>query len=334
MNEFLQMLSFEQKAGPTIEKVIRDADSMYCHARYVIVLDECGAVTERINRSVGYLANYLVVIAPVLYKNKLIYSIVMEIGISNCVPYQRVRWTFSGDDVRYGILPRKLIAQLTNKKIIELLPIVSFALQGIVDVGVSHRKRLMWVKTGKDKREMPIGIFITIPNNLSPLAYVCLEKDFTTRVEGHLSIVVQLIKDELNTLKFGYYPDKQLKRFKVVQNLAVVLSEARYSKLFLEVIRRSLGKETTKVRALFEQVIDLYKIQMSPMSEMDQLYFKLKDEWQNSRSSLVESFPISVQTHPKRDRNRMLRAKNCIRVEIHPSEEAIRAKHPVPGRFL
>lgn len=332
MNQFLDMLSFDQKAGPPVDKVIRDADVMYSHARYVIVLNEIGVVTERINRSVGYLANCLVVIAPTYYKNHFVYSVVMEIGIGRTVPYVELTRQVM-DSISLRVNSRNPVAQLTYAKTLELLSVLSDVLQGIVDEGVAHRKKLVWVKTGKDNKELPIGIFIAIPRSLSPLVYACLEKDFTTRVEGHISVVIQLIKDDLNTLRFAYYPDKELKRLKAVDKVAHVLSDAKYPEHFLEVIRNSLGKRTKKVRALFEQIIDSYKIPVGTSNENDELYLKLREDWYVHRKMILAAFRVSVQAHPKRDAFRSSHAKNCIRVEIHPSEEAIRAKHPNVGRY-
>ena len=53
--------------------------------------------------------------------------------------------------------------------------------------------------------------------------------------------------------------------------------------------------------------------------------FKVFEE--NSKH-LLEQFPLIVVMHPKRDSTRDVHARNCIRVEIYPSEKMIQYKHP------
>lgn len=328
MCDFLTMRSFTNQKAPTVEKIRSDGIRMYCEARYVIVLDEKGAVVERINRSLTYTGNFLVILAPVIYNGlKVNLSIVLEIGLSRSVPYQQFE-KFTDDGRRYRTITRRPIATLTDEEIIFLLPIISDSLQMIVDEDTSHRKKLIWVKNGKDKKEMLIGMFVAIPIEVSSLVYICLEKDFISRTNGHLQLFVDLVKKRLRKLKFAYYPKGQIKRFKVSQEIASILFEANYPSHFLEVIRKKLGKETKKVRSLFEQIVDEFGIKTKTMNNLDILYEDLEKIFGKSKKSLIEMFQVSVQTHPRRDGRRSTHAKDCLRIEVHPSKEAVQNKHP------
>ncbi len=328
MSDVLTMRSFPNERAPTVTKIRSDGIRMYCEARYVIVLNDEGEVIEKINRSLTYTGNFLVVLAPVIYDGwKVNLSVVLEIGFSRSVPYQQYE-QITSDGVRYRTITRRPVAQLTDAKIIELLSTISSSLRNIVDEETSHRKKLIWVKYGKDKREMLSGMFVSIPlDEASPLVYVCLEKDFISRTNGHLQLFVDLVKEKLRKLKFAYYPKGQIKRFKVSQEIASILFDANYPVHFLEFIRKKLGKETKKVRALFEQIVEEFEIKTKNKNNIDIFYKDLEKIFSEDKESLIENFKITVQTHPKRDNKRSVHAKDCLRIEIHPSIEAVQKKH-------
>lgn len=326
MEDFLVVRDFGKTRPPTKEKILRDGIMMYCEARYVIVLDEHGEVVERINRSITYTGNFLVVLAPIIHEGKKIeLSVVLEIGLSRSVPYQQFEKNFA--DGKFAVKGRRPVAKLTDEKIIELLLTFSQIIQDVVDEETSHRKRLIWKKYGKDKKEMPIGIFVTVPFEASPLVYICLEKDFIERANGHLQLFVNMTREKLRKLKFAYYPKDEIKRFKVAQEIASILFDANYPSHFLEVIRRKLGKETGKIRSLFEQIIEEFEIKTKEKDDLDVLHENLEKVFGENKDILINSFPISVQTHPKRNNRRSTHAKDCLRIEIHPSKEAIEEKH-------
>ncbi|MCF7843654.1 hypothetical protein K9M47_02015 [Candidatus Gracilibacteria bacterium] len=329
MSDFLVMRSFDNQREPTVVKVRSDGIRMYCEARYVIVLDEEGNVVERINRPITYTGNYLVILSPIVYKGwKINLSVVLEIGFSRSVPYQQFEQRTCGG-VRYRSVTRTPIAQLTDEKICSILSIIGDSFKMIVDEDTSHRKNLVWSKYGKDRKEMPIGMFVAIPLDARPLVYVCFEKDFISRINGHIQLFIDLVRSRLVKLKYAYCPKGEIKRFKVAKEIADILFAANYPAHFLEVIRSRLGKETRKVRSLFEQIVDEFAIKQKPKNDLDLLFEELGKIFSNRSEELIGKFKISVQTHPKRDERRLIHARGCLRLEIHPSEEAIQKKHGV-----
>lgn len=329
MSGFLTVRSFPNQRAPTVEKIRSDGIRMYCEARYVIVLNEEGEVVEKINRSLTYTGNFLVVLAPVVYDEwKVNLSIVLEIGLSRSVPYQQFEKWFGKEKI--SVQKRRPVVMLSDEHLIYLMSVIVVAIQDVVDEEVSHRKSLVWntPTTRKNGSYLLNGKFITIPLEITPLVFICLKKDFTARVEGHLSLFVKLTKEKLSTFKYAYYPKGQIKRFKKAKEIASILDEAQYPEHFINAVRKKLGKPTGKYRALFEQIIDEFKISFGIGNENDALLKKLDTKFEENSKHLLEQFPLIVVMHPKRDSTRDVHARNCIRVEIYPSEKMIQYKHP------
>ena len=331
-DNFLVMRDFGQTKPPSVEKVKRDTYNMYHYSKYVIVLDEKGEIKEKINRVSGYLGYYLVIIAPVVYQGEKINTVVLEIGFARSVPYQQFEKKFE-DENKLRIKGRRTIAILSAAALILLLPIISSSIQKIIDEDTSHRKSLVWETRSSKKEGIKLvnGKFITIPTDAEILVFVFLEIDLRLRKNGHLSLFVKLTKEKLSTLPYAYYPNRQLKRLKVAKDIAFILGEANYPEHFVNVIRRKLGKETTKYRALFEQIIEVFKISFHSGNENDLLYKALSAKFSDKSEGLMKSSNLSVMIHPKRDKVRKIHARNCIRVEVFPSTEAVLEKHPELG---
>ncbi len=346
MDSFLVMRSFPKGKEPTLAKVIRDGENMYCEARHVIVLDERGEITYEEYRPTAYTGNYIAVFAPTVYKGEEIrLAVALEIGFSRSVPYQWFEKWHDGKKVTRTF--RRPIIKLSDEEVIHLLPTLSRAIQHIVDQDVSHRRNLIYHTSttpygGKAKKgkELASGKFITVPNDESVLVFACLAKDSEARNKIQLSEFVSMTNKRLSKLKYAYYPKGELKRFSGVQETAEILVEADYPLHFAEVIRRKLGKETGKVRSLFEQIVEVFEIKFKETTyEKDLLHASLSQVLNGKTKNILGRFNISVTNHPKRDADKLLYAEehghnpahavNCIRVEILPSREAIEKTHPV-----
>jgi hypothetical protein len=332
---------------PKVDKIIRDGETMYAHARYVIVIDKDGNVVEEINRQQGALANFLVVLAPFKYKNAEIYqSVVLEVGLGRASPYKQVEKHFD-DDKKIAIKGRTRVARLSDEGLFLLTPVICSAIQNVIDEETSHRKNLIYytkmTPTGSLAKWGKVvigGMFITISLDDPLLAHACLVKNFEARKRGHLTEVANITRENFNRLKYAHYPKGELKRFKVVQELLAVLKEANYPEYMVEVIREKLGKPNTKTRGLFDLVFHEFNIKFAVPSETDQILLSLKSEQKKKIARILEKFPLSVITHPKRVKKKemnakkngtkaFMHAKECVRVEVLPSKKAIDAKHPV-----
>lgn len=150
MENFLVPLSFTNRRAPLRAKVQADADRMYSHARYVIVLDEKGCVLEaRPNRREDDgVVDCLAVFAPVTYQGTYFEkSVVLEIGFRRFVPYATTEYTpghstLRGPRVRRRkgdnpiLLPPQPKKKVRKAKVIikYRTPIVRFTPDGLFDV--------------------------------------------------------------------------------------------------------------------------------------------------------------------------------------------------------
>mgnify|MGYP003394516179 CR=1 FL=1 len=342
---FVEYRTFLNRRTPTLEKVRRDGIRMYNEARYVIVLDETGSVAEKINRCLTSIGDILVVLSPIVYKKeKIKLAVVLEIGLSRATPYLQVKKSVRQKKVY--IKSRLPVARLSEEATIRLMPEIAKSLQAIVDEELSGRRNLLFYNgmrpsgdMAKWGNEILSEMRITVSMENQALVYTCLAIDLNARENGHIDKFVSLMKKDFKGLKHSYYPDKQIKRFNVVKKIADILKEETYSELMAERIRKKLGKEKTKPRALFEQVVDVFNIKFKPTNENDHsaTFESLNNVWEPREKELVERFPVSVITHPKRTekkkryakkKGRYLQAKDCIRVGITVSKKALDKVNP------
>lgn len=323
----------------TYKKVLRDGENIYRHARYVIVIDSKGAVVEKIDRISGSLINVLAVIGPlVIDGTRVERSVRAEIGFGRTSPYTASEKMVKDINFRF---PRRYVhSPLTEGEQFKLLHEIANQVQKVVDNDVMHRRRLTYLKNihRDDSAEYGNGKFITIPSNFPLFMFAGLAKDMETREKGHLDEFVNNTKLRLSRLRCGTYSSSEMKRIKVAQYIAYLLSEAKYGEHIMSIIKEKLGKESGKVRVLFEQLLEAYSI--VPSVNKDTLYLSLLKRYELIERYIISFFPLDVVTHPKReekksahqqlriDENRKTyrHAVDCLRVEVRPSLEAIQ-KH-------
>ena len=318
-------------------------------ARYIIILDKNGKVVEKIDRSVSYIGDILVVLAPVVYqKQNINLAVVLEIGFSKAVPYGQYRKQLDNSKIRTW--RRRPVVKITDNHLIHIMPEIAQALQNITDKKLLTKRRNLTFFTqmkpsghrSKLGREIFSNMGITISTENSPLVYTCLEKDRDSRERKYINPLVDSIKSDFRKMPHAYYPNKKIKRFKSAQRIAGIIKNGNYSNFFVDEIRRKLGKETTKNRALFELVIDTFNLKFRETSDYDAILESLSLIWFKRRDELVSRFPVSTITFPKRIEKKkkyavtrgkgkglkFRQAKKCIRVGIHVSEKVVNIKNP------
>lgn len=329
MSNIIEMHSFDKgQRMPTVEKVRRDGMNMCFKSRYVIILDDSGNIIKEIHRK-NYMGNYLVVLAPVIYKDTYVpLSVVLEIGFGRAVPYSYFRKREGGKLLTFSFV-RRPVAKLTDEKLISLFPQIGEAIQKVTDETVSNWENSVWKNRYKDATYLLMASTITIPYEEKSLCYVCLEKALLGREKSHIAMFVSLVKIRLSKLKYANYTDKEIKRFKVVQEIAYVLHEAQYPSHFLEIIRKKMGSMATKNRVLFEQIIEVFKIKPTEGNRDDEFHFALREKY-GEKNHIINKFSPSVRTNPKKDAKRKSHTKsgNFLRVEIEVSKDIVQKKHP------
>ncbi len=327
----------------TLNKAWQDGENLYRHARAVIVIDEQGLPVEVVDRVAGSLVNVLAILGPItIGTTDITRSVRAEIGFGRTSPYKLATKIIC--DEKLIVLPRKVYAPLDEQTQIGLFPVVTRLIQKIVDKEIAHRKRLTYYKSHRPgSAEFGNGKFITLPSNLPLLMFACLAKDMQIRIHGHIEEVALRTKRRLGRFRYASYTPDELKRKKVAQLIAEIFAEAKYGMYMIERIRHLIGKETTKERALFELILEVFKITPSKEYSDQNLYLDLKDRYDSIESDLLAKFSLDTMTHPKRIiKNKKIRedkkrvkerktktpvykhASNCLRVEVRPSQEAIK----------
>ncbi len=161
MENFLTPLSFTKRRTPIRAKVKADAERMYAHARYVIVIDSKGKVLEsRKNRRIDdNTIDCLAVFAPVFYRGEHFEkSVVLEIGLRRFVPYVEAKYHPNASKRRGPVIrflkgearptrkkvvtPRKErviiservpVVALSESAMLELMPEITSGIQACVD---------------------------------------------------------------------------------------------------------------------------------------------------------------------------------------------------------
>lgn len=324
MNDFLIMRSFDSNQRvPTVDKVRRDGIRMYSEARYVIVLNEEGDVVERINRSITWMGNYLVVLAPVLYDGwKINLSVVLEIGLSRSVPYQQFEKKIDGKTV--ATKNRRPIVKFTDTKIISLTSILSQSLKTIALEETKHWKSVEY--GGKRKQvgrriSWKSSIFASIPHDEEILCYAVYLSDLETRFR-YLKEKVRFIKFWLKKYQFSYYSRKQLRSFAGAQKVAELLINAKYPTHHLHIILNNLSH---KHRELVELSVRAFSPETEEYKELDEIlktptapsfYIFLHSRLKMLRNEIKNGWKLHGYVWEKRDANRKVHAQNSLRFEI------------------
>lgn len=314
----------------TQKKAWKDGDTLYHHARAVIILNDKGEVREVKHKITGALVNVLAIIGPITLNGKYIRRAVRaEIGFGRTAPYKLAEARIRGERVR--TFPRKVYQPLTTEEELYLLPFITKVVQQVVDKEVMHWKRLTFTKSmHSDSEVYTRGKFITVPPNMPVLSFLCLAQDMKTRTNGHLSAFASCTRLRLNKVRYATYSPKELKRIKAVQHTAYNLGEAKYGEHILGILRKKIGRVGSKARSLFEQILEVYKIQPHNKRN-DSLYLGYKRIFTHlDERDLLANFALDVVTHEKRIARREQKklptyrhACGCLRVEIRPSAEAV-----------
>lgn len=324
----------------TIKKAWLDGKNLYNHARAVIILDKNGNIQEIIDRRKGYLVNVLAILGPVAVNGEVIeYSVRGEIGFGRTAPYTTTETEIDGAKEKIRVTKRRVFLPLNEREEIFLLSHIQRIIQKVVDESVLHRKSITyWKSRHSDSLIYRNGKFITVPSNMLILRFACLAKDMQIKKNGHLNEFASRTRLKLSRLKFWFYPTKRFRKLKSVNEIAYILGEAEYGEYVLEIIRKKIGKEGSKERVLFEQILEEFNL--SPMVGKDIEYVNLLSKLGHLEKNLLETFYLEVNTHQKRIKkksnyfqdelaNRTKKgpayqhATGCLRVEVNASEVAV-----------
>lgn len=316
----------------SLQKARQDGENLYRYARAVIVIDEHGSVIEVINRVQGSLINVLAVLGPVKLpgNHHIARSVRAEIGFGRVTPYKQVETPLLGG--RSAFKRRIVHSPLSHKDQVALFPVMCHVIQKVIDEEVMHRKNLTYFKNKKENSPVySNGKWITVPPDLTLLMYACLAKDLQTRLRGHIAELVMRTKINFNKLPYAVYPEKKFRRLKVAKFVASVFADASYGGYLLEIIKKKMGRLGTKHRALFEQVLEVFKIKPDPTKDLE--YLRLREIFGNKEKEILRGFPLDVMTQGKRVERREIKygkppkyrhAENCLRLEVRPSQAAIK----------
>ena len=315
------------------EKAVRDGRTLLNHARAVIVLNNQGDVANILYRDSGSLLNVIGILGPVYHKGTTIaLAVRSEIGIGRAVPYKASEKRLHQDRLR---TPSRKSFPLSYEEMRKILREIIEVIQRLIDKDVMHWKNLTYIKSRRyeDSQIYKCGRFITMPNDLEHLKFLCLARDIETRVKGHLQEFIEHTKDKLIVAKSAYYPPSQIKRKWWAKEIAYNLEEALYGEYFFEIIREALGKEGSKLRSLFEQILEVYKIE--PDAEKDREYLRLRNKYVHDEVLMLRDFPLDVMVHTKRVTLREKKypkrvcptprhAVGMLRLEVRPSDDAVK----------
>lgn len=347
MHKFLDMHSFDKNERvPTAEKIIRDGMNMYDYARYVIVLDDEGNVSEEIDREENFVGDYLVVLAPTIFKKqKIEKSVVLEIGISRSTPYKPFEKKILGEDV--SIINRIRVASLKDESLLKLMPTISKILETIVASRVATWKNIDFFipKAGRYKRR---GIFLTIHNDEKILCFANHLMDMTSRNYLKVSRAAGLSRwtKGFHNKAFSY---KQLCSFTRPIKIWEMLRNCNYPEHYLDYVlnqltanqrevvadvlrafsvremRNKKGDNEEKLRVMQLNIKDILKTTPPPdgFKELQKLYGGKEKE-------IIKSWPLHIVCHPNRDVKRgenglgSAHAEKSLRVELVPSKELVK----------
>ncbi len=328
MSNFLTMRSFPNQRAPTVEKIRSDGIRMYCEARYVIVLNEEGEVVEKINRSITYTGNFLVILAPVIYKGwKVNLSVVLEIGFSRSVPYQQFeKWL--GEE-KVATKGRRPICKLTDEKVILLLSLLSDIVKIVALEETHYWKSVTYGGEKNPARSRRIdwkcGIFASIPVDEEILCYAVYVLDIETR-SVYLKEKSFFIKFWFRNFKLAHYSRNQLRSFTGAQKVAEMIMNAEYPKHYLQVV---IGSLSSRNKILLELCVRAFSKEPKEGEEYKELEDLLKTPEPPALYTLLQSkFESNVVTEiksgwnlngyiwDKRDKERIVHAKNALRFEI------------------
>ena len=328
--------------GLTAGKVIRDAQTMKRHARYVIELDASGKLLKHHENKSSSL-DCIVVLAPVLFQGgKINQAVALEVGLSRFVPYAYAEFKSSNPKSKkqvQRIRPRTQIAVLPWETVRGLLPILWHAIQTCVD-----KRMETWTKASliqdsggiKGFKEYEAWLTIRIPKT-QPLIHAILNlkseegKELPGKNYAYAAATIhrdiQLFR-KLKSAYRGQYPDEVIKSSHVLQTVAGWMKKniqhRGYTNRSMDAVRRLLEKHSTESLRIFDEVCRIFKVPAAPRNQhldhCEQLLGQDKD-------TLVQTCTLRPCRIFKREKKRTKHAKECFTISIFGSKDHMERIH-------
>ncbi len=273
-----------RRKKPLVAKVVRDGEMMYDHARYVIVINAEGLVTEKFENHRPYLVNCLVVLGPVVYeKKKISRAVLLEIGFKRFVPYAQAEYLV-GKKVK-AIKPRNPVARLSDETMLTLLPKIRNGVQQIVDNSIMAWEKTLPIRTLVSKSKDVMGkktdhvfyavsrIFVKVPTE-EPLlctAMLLAEREWRSGAGMHFDTLARSTKQKLKdylllsgTRNVDRLTDEQIKKatacYVIADMFKIRIKYRGYREYAMEAILQGIGGANSPERILLERIFRLYKV--------------------------------------------------------------------------
>ncbi len=303
-----ETFSVAELPARTIRKIQDDARRLRRLARFVIVLDESGAVRETIE---NYPESYecftrpvIAILAPTKIGDKTFpETLVFEMTYERAVPYTRIEENLPRGGKRIPIPARHRVRAITESELRSAWPALEQGFVSILRERLYHWKslgNLFWL--GKRK-----GFY-------SGMLFRCKTEDVAIYREfwrEHLRYRSSDLLDILGSIrryKRPHYSDRQLDAMKGAQTVARVLAERRI------VERRYIIERTRRLRPLLECICawkNLQTTEENPCSPTSLLF----DNGIGKKNLFPRFAKISAYF---REKSRSRHAKGCFSVEIIP----------------
>jgi len=332
--------------GPTVGKVIRDADTMRQHARYVIELDHHGDVVDHyLNDSKAHHVDCIVVLAPAKFMSKQVdQAVALEIGFSRFVPYKMTEFKASkpGKKKQVKIIQeRTRVGTLPWNVMERLLPVLWHAIQVCVDKRMETWTRARFVQEYDGKRGLKVyeaWITIRIPKDQPHLFAVLRLKDEKDRCSPgkNYAFSAEIIHREISSFRklkasyHGNYPDEIIKGSGSLRMIADWMKKnikyRGYTDRSFDAIRKLLAKHASESRRIFDEVCRIFKVPKAPCDKhLDEFEPLINDH----KELLVRSCtlrPVRVarreqKRSEKTDKQGAKHALNCYTISILGSKE-------------
>jgi hypothetical protein len=338
VNPAFTPLSFHGRRAPPVDKVINDGKRMFEHARYVIVLDQNGRVTQSFeNPPFGKtLVDCLVVLAPLMYRNTWVaQAVLLEIGFRRFVPYAQTEYRVNGKIK--AIKPRRPVCKLSDKVMVELLPHIGNAIQVCVNSIIMTWEKSIPIQVRVVGNYTYIAsIFVKIPEEEKIFCAVVRFAEFRLRLSpsmtlGSCAILLKKTCERFIKASWRYktesgdYLNSRVRKSGdanfIADTLRTRIKFRGYTRQMVDEMLALVGKEGSPERELINQIWKLYKI---PVPVRDTALDVLEKEYGHLKSQLLSRWKLGNFISYRHQRKRMSHARGALTISVLGSEVELR----------
>jgi hypothetical protein len=306
-----ETFSVAELPARTIRKIQDDARRLRHLARFIIVLDESGAVRETIeNHPESYecfTRPVIAILAPTKIGDKTLpETLVFEMTYERAVPYARIEENLPGGGIRVPIPKRRRVRCITEQELRSAWPTLKQAFISILKERLYHWKSLgdkYWLGKGNGFYR---GIFFRIPSEDA----VAIKEFWNEHLRYREPSLRKALK-KIVRLRYSYYSEKQLRSFKSIHSFVELCEVFRIEE------RRWILENAGDRKTLVALIYDTFSL----------TYTDKADEPGSDRKDVAEKFSrfmkMTAYFHKNRERKR--HAMDCVTVELAPKRELVLA---------